>query len=437
MLIEFTVGNLLSFKDPVTFSMEAASISELEESNTFEFGKYRLLKSGVVYGANASGKSNLITAMGFMRWFIINSSKESQAEEPIDVDNFKLSTETENAPSFFEIVFICDQKKYRYGFEVDREQIHSEWLFFTPSTREARLFTRDKNGIKIGTYFKEGIKRKEMIRANALFLSVVAQLNGSMSKNLLEWFDRFFIIEGLDFLNDLRFTMLSASQLENSDFKQKFIKYLKIGDLGIDGVNIRKAQTSELLEDMKGFFSNEIIEKMEKSNKLGKKANEYIKNISTLHNKYDDKHKILPLKVEFDLSQDESEGTQKFFGMLGPILDTLEKGSILVVDELDARFHRDITEFIVQIFHSRQTNPNNAQLIFATHNTNLLDRDLFRRDQIWFTEKDQYGATDLYSLVEYKNVRKDATYEKDYIAGKYGAVPFIKNFEVLLNNEDE
>lgn len=108
---------------------------------------------------------------------------------------------------------------------------------------------------------------------------------------------------------------------------------------------------------------------------------------------------------------------------------------ILVIDELDVRLHPFITRFIIQLFHSKQTNPKNAQLIFATHDTNLLTNKLFRRDQIWFTEKDQYGATDLYSLVEYKNVRKDASYEKDYIAGKYGAVPFIRNFEVLLGDE--
>jgi uncharacterized protein len=438
MLIEFTVGNYLSFKDPVTFSMESAKISELEESNIFSFDKYELLKSAVIYGANASGKSNLLKAMNFMSEFISNSSK-TQATDPISVREFKLSTETENKPSFFEIVFICDQKKYRYGFEVDKKQIHSEWLFFTPSRREAKLFTREKdNDITIGaTYFEEGRKRKEMIRSNALFLSVVAQFNGKISQKILKWFKRFKIMFGFDLFDQVLPQIITAPQLENEDFRQKLLEYIKIADFGIDDVKIEKAKISELREKLREILSSEFIEKIEKVSEKTLDDGEYVKSISTLHSKYDDKHKILTSKIEFDLIKEESEGTQRFFGLLGPISETLNKGYVLVVDELDVRLHPHITRLIIQLFHSKQTNPNNAQLIFATHDTNLLDRKLFRRDQIWFTEKDQYGATDLYSLVEYKNVRKDASFEKDYIFGKYGAVPFIGNFEVLLGGKDE
>ena len=423
MLIEFSVGNFLSFKDPVTFSMEAASISEHEENNVFDFDKYKLLKSAVVYGANASGKSNLLKAMGFIKGFVFNSSKGTQATEPIKVEGYRLSTETENEPSFFEIVFICDQKKFRYGFEVDKNRVHSEWLFFTPSRQEAKLFFRDKDEININkTYFNEGKGLENKTRPNALFLSVVAQFNGKISKQVLEWFDRFRFISGLDDLSYIEFTI---SQIEKEDFKQKLLEYLKIVDLGIDNVSIEKGKIkiSELPEKLRGILIKD------------KDADEIDGvDILTLHSKYDNENKRLPSKVRFEF-ESESEGTQKFIGFLGPLLDTLSKGYVFVVDELDARLHPFITRFIIELFHSKQTNPNNAQLIFATHDTNLLDRNLFRRDQIWFTEKDQYGATDLYSLVEYKNVRKDAIYEKDYIAGKYGAVPFIKNFEVLLGDE--
>jgi len=430
MLIEFRVGNYLSFKNPVTFSMEAASISEHEEDNVFEFDKYKLLKSAVIYGANASGKSNLIKAMSFMEMFVFNSSKDTQAKEPIKVENFRLSTETENEPSFFEIEFICDQKKFRYGFEVDKNRVHSEWLFFTPSRREAKLFVRDENSIQISTRsFKEGKGLEEKTRSNALFLSVVAQFNGEISTKILNWFRVFKNISGLD---DQSYKKFSASQFKNEDFRQKFVKYLKIADFGIDDITVDDSEISELREAL-GKVGKVLQSKLDEKIDMDIFIDIFVE-ISTLHSKYDDKHKKIPSKVIFKL-KNESEGTQKFFGILRPILDTLDEGSILVVDELDARFHPLITRFIIQLFHSKQTNPNNAQLIFATHDTNLLTNKLFRRDQIWFTEKDQYDATDLYSLVEYKNVRKDAIYEKDYIAGKYGAVPFIKNFEVLLGDE--
>jgi uncharacterized protein len=153
-----------------------------------------------------------------------------------------------------------------------------------------------------------------------------------------------------------------------------------------------------------------------------------------LYPKYDENKQPLSM-ARLDLKEEESEGTKKFFGILGPILDTLKGGKILVIDELDARFHPSITKFIINLFHSRQTNTQNAQIIFATHDTNLLNKELFRRDQIWFTEKDQFGATDLYSLVEYR-VRKDASFQKDYIQGKYGAIPFIGDFESFLGIEN-
>ncbi|MDO9586094.1 MAG: AAA family ATPase, partial [Syntrophales bacterium] len=173
MLIEFSVANVLSFKDRVTFSMVASNDDALQESNVFEWGKRRLVKSAVVYGANASGKSNLLNAMRFMRRMVLTSSKDTQANEEIDVDAFKLSTECEGMPSFFEIVFIQNGDTYRYGFEVDRKRIHSEWLFTVPKTKEAELFVREGNKITVNlTRFKEGRGLEDKTRDNALFLSV-------------------------------------------------------------------------------------------------------------------------------------------------------------------------------------------------------------------------------------------------------------------------
>lgn len=431
MLIEFRVGNFLSFKEPISFSMVSSAISEHSGSNVFTFSKLTLLKSSVIYGANASGKSNLIKAMNFMKWFVFNSSKETQVTESIRVKNFRLSSETEKEPSFFEITFICNQKKFRYGFEVNKNRVCSEWLFFVPTRQEAKLFTREGNKITISKkYFTEGKDLEAKTRANALFLSVVAQFNGEIATQIMEWFSEFNTISGLDDSSYMGFTI---TQLEDEKFKERFLQCLKVADFDIDDVDVEttRVKIPELPEGLKLALSSKGAE-LEEIERI---------TMSSHHRRYDKNKKVLSIE-RFDLENDESEGTKKFFGLLGPILDTLDNGAILVIDELDARLHPSITRFVVELFHSKQTNPLNAQLIFATHDTNLLTNKLFRRDQIWFTEKDKYGATDLYSLIEYKSVvnskvRKDASFEKDYIAGKYGAVPFIGNFELLLGDINE
>jgi uncharacterized protein len=189
MLIEFSVANYRSFKEKVTFSMVAANIvaknKNLDDSNSFEVDKdLKLLKSAAIYGANASGKSNLAKALGFMKWFMINSSKETQIGEEINVEHFRLSTETESEPSFFEIVFLLESQKYRYGFEVNQSRVVSEWLFYVPKLRETKLFEREDNHIKISkTYKADGIQEKT--RNNALFLSVSAQFNVGIAEKIL------------------------------------------------------------------------------------------------------------------------------------------------------------------------------------------------------------------------------------------------------------
>ncbi len=430
MLIEFRVGNFLSFKDIVTLSMLAAPISEHQGTSVFSIRKFELLKSLVIYGANASGKSNLLKAMSFMKWFIINSSKETQATESIKIESFRLSAETENKPSFFEIEFICEQKKYRYGFELNKESVHSEWLFFVPSRQEARLFVREEDKISVGTtYFKEGLGLEDKTRPNALFLSVVAQFNGEIATKILKWFNRCNYISGL---NDQSYLGFTLQQAEKEQFVKRALKYLQIVDLGIGNIEYQEAQVAiQKLPQIIKRLNITVLEEIERV--------EGIK-ILTAHNKYNSDGEIISIE-NFELDIHESKGTLKFFAILGPLLDTLDNGKILIIDELDARFHPLITRFVIQLFHSGQTNFNNAQLIFATHDTNLLTNKLFRRDQIWFTEKDQYEATDLYSLIEYKEadkkVRKDASFGKDYIQGKYGAIPFIGDFELLLGAKYE
>jgi AAA15 family ATPase/GTPase len=424
MLIEFSVANVLSFKDRVTFSMVASSDDALQESNVFTWGKKHLVKSAVVYGANASGKSNLLSAMRFMRRMVLASSKDTQANEEIDVDAFKLSTECEGIPSFFEIVFIHKGDTYRYGFEADRKRIHSEWLFTVPATKEAELFVREGDRIKINRIrFKEGRDLETKTRENALFLSVCAQFNGEISKELLLWFRNFRFIYGL---SDYPYLGVTVDKLKTPEKKRRLMEMTRIADLCIDDIEGReeKLTIEKLPKDMPEEMKRDLV-------KQGITEVE----LKTTHRKYGKDGKEAGAVV-FDLEENESGGTQKFLSMAGPLLDTIETGTVLVIDEMDARLHPLLTRFIVSLFNSPMNNKN-AQLIFASHDTNLLNDKLFRRDQIWFTEKAPYGVTCLYSLIELRGVRKEASFGKDYILGKYGAIPFIGDPKWLFCQEEE
>lgn len=405
MLIGFSVGNYKSFKETVTLSMVASSIMEddreLDENNVFEINhKLKLLKSAAIYGANASGKSNLIAAVNFMKWFVLNSSKETQVSEAIDIEAFRLSTETEKEPSFFEIVFLLEGKNFRYGFEINSEQVVAEWLFQSDENSETMLFEREFDNFILDN-FPEGQGISDKTRSNALFLSVVAQFNGKLSGKILLWFSK--TLQLISGLQDRQYRKETLQSFEDDRHRHDIIEFIKKLDLGIADIQItnQKALYGKIKPTVK-----------------------------TVHQKYDADGKQTDIEI-FDIEKHESEGTNKLFALAGLLLDTLRTGKILFIDELDARLHPLITRELICLFNSNETNPHNAQLIFTTHDTNLLSSKAFRRDQIWFTEKDNKGATDLYSLVEYK-VGKDASFERDYIIGKYGAIPFVGNFKELL-----
>lgn len=415
MIEQFTIGNWASFKEPMTLSLEASPDTEHEESNVRVENGRRLLKTAVIYGANASGKSNLISAMRFMKEFVVFSSRETQVEEEIGVDPFRLSTEYDNKPSRFEVVFIQGGTKFRYGFEADKRHVHSEWLFSSTSSRESELFVRQGSKISFNTEkFREGKGLDEKTRPNALFLSVVAQFNGEVSGEVLKWFRDFRFISAIR-NPALRFTI---ERMSDPKFAAQVLEMSKIADLAIEGL-IPKVSATE--EDLPGFAVSGTVTL--RSNRKPQEVQ-----LKTQHKKFDSNNQLTAL-VEFDLEKNESDGTKKYLSMTGPLLDTLENGRVLMIDELDARLHPLLSRAIVNMFNCAK-NKASAQLIFATHDTNLLNRNFFRRDQIWFTEKDTMGATNLYSLAEFK-VRKDASFGKDYILGKFGAVPYVGDINSL------
>ncbi|WGV24340.1 AAA family ATPase [Halotia branconii] len=431
MLIEFSVGNYRSFKEQVTFSMVAANLvaqnKKLDENNVFEVDdNLQLLKSAAIYGANASGKSNLAKALDFMKWFMVNSSKETQSTEKINIERFQLSTETEKKPSFFEIVFLMNGNKYRYGFEATRDLVVSEWLFYVPKLKETKLFERKLDKFSVSkTYKADGIQEKT--RHNALFLSVSAQFNVKIAEEILDLLtNRVNVVSGLEDGNYQGYTLSCLRKNKNKD---EIIQLLKKLDLGFSNIKIEEIiEESEITIDswprkLPDEQKNFVLTNMVRRFSL----------VKTMHQKFDAEGN--PVSTElFDLEHQESEGTQKVFVLVGLLVDTLKDGKILIIDEFDARIHPLISRAIVKLFNSHETNSSNAQLIFMTHDTNLLSNKLFRRDQIWFTEKNRYGATDLYSLAEYK-IPEDASYESDYIKGRYGAIPYIGSLNHLIDSD--
>ena len=410
MLIEFEVGNYLSFKDPVRLSMVAANpIKEFLEENTFQAGRYRLLRSAAIYGANASGKSNLLMAFAFMRRFVLGSSKEMQVGERIRVVPFKFDAATENAPSRFEICFLQAGQRYRYGFEADPKAVRKEWLFIADKQREKTLFIRIEDDIEVGSDLAEGKGLEEKTRSNALFLSVVAQFNGETAGSILGWF------RGLGLLHGHRETLYggyTASLLRDETMRPLLLDFIRGADVGIEDLTVS-------IEELN---TDKVTALPEKAQDQVRRQKPRITEVTASHSKYRDG--VREGTATTDFFRDESDGTKKLFCIAGPLLESLKTGRVVILDELDASLHPLLTKAVVRLFNSASANPKNAQLIFATHDTNLLNKELLRRDQIWFTEKTQHGATDLYSLAEMK-VRNDASFEKNYIAGRYGAIPFL------------
>ncbi len=419
MLIEFSVGNFLSIKDRQTLRLDASSIKEHREQ-LIDAGRYQLLRSAVIYGANASGKSNVLKAMAAMRHIIEKSAGQSSTAT-LPIERFRLSTETEKAPTYFEVLVLINENRYRYGFEADRKAIRAEWLYKTTKEKEKLLFLRDSEGIEVFKEFKEGKGLEEKTRDNALFLAVCDQFNGPIAKIILTWFNRLGTLSGI--LHD-GFRPETYSLLSGEKYNSQLSTFLAQLNLGFENVHIHYELELSFNESKQSKLSAEqkddILQSMEIQNKP---------TLLTTHLKYDSSNGIVSEEL-FNLDVDESAGTQKLFDIVGPIFQALQDGGVLVVDELDAKLHPLMTQAIIRLFNQPELNRNNAQLIFATHDTNLLSGKLFRRDQIYFTEKDQYGATSLYSLVEYQEedgtkVRKDRSFEEDYIRGRYGAIPFI------------
>lgn len=420
MFKEFKFGNFRSFKEEQVLSLEAMSQKrpELDCFNIKEEGKDRILKTSVIYGHNSFGKSNIFKALSTMKRII---KQCTNPDYKIDVDNFKLDKDSENLSSLFEVTFINNSITYRYGFEVLKDKIVKESLY-KKNVREVAIFKREgseNNSIELNTSYKRLKKYIEFTRENELFLSSMIKNNEvDEIKEIYDW-----ILKNIKVFSADRISESTTSKLflEEELDKKLILNALQNADLGIDNIEITEEEKD--FNDMPNFIKELIKEELK-----GKDASEE-KFFSTKevfkHNIYD-KNKEKINTIDFDFREKESEGTIKLYSIIGPVLDALKNGDTLFIDELDSKLHHSITKYIVDLFHDLSINENNAQLIFNTHDFYLLKEDIFRKDQIYFANKNKFGESSLYSLGDFKGIDKKSNVLAHYLAGNFGAVGNIK-----------
>jgi AAA15 family ATPase/GTPase len=417
MLIEFSVANFRSLRDRQAFSLAKAKGDELVETNTFRsvaFSEFDLLRSTAIYGPNAGGKSNFLLALQTMRQIVLESATSQQRGDKLPVTPFRLSQATRHAPSEFEVNFIVNQVRYQYGFSATEERIHEEWLLAYPKGRPQRWVGRDWND-DTSTYDWElgnnltGEKQlwQKSTRDNALFLSTAVQLNSEQLQPIYDWFNNTLHMANLggwspDF---------SASLSEKSE-KAQILDFLRAADLNIADIVVEKEpfDIKTLPDDMPEYVKTAIASELK---------DKQIVDIKTIHKDTEGKN------VTFDF-EDESDGTQKMFSFAGPWIDALANGYVLFIAELHDNLHPRLVQFLVQLFHNNETNPRNSQLVFTTHETSILNQEVFRRDQIWFCEKGEDLATVIYPLTDFRPRKGRENLELAYLSGRYGALPYIR-----------
>jgi AAA15 family ATPase/GTPase len=416
MLIEFRATNFRSILDTQTLSLVAGSAKELIEENSFDSGLPgfpRLLRSAVIYGANAAGKTNLLRALQYVQGMVLTSAAVSASGAHIAHTPFRLSEASKNRPSEFEVVFADNDIRYEYGFTATADRFHNEWLIAYPHGRPQRWFEREYVADKQSYKWSFGSKLKgsprvwrDATRDNALFLSTAIQLNSEQLQPVFAWFQKKLVVVA-SWAAQLN-AGLTYKMLDDANSKENLLRFMRAADLGISDLTLQR----EPLLPGKQLAGQFVLD-----NVVAGQIPTLLR-VSSLHKSNDTGD-----SVAFEM-QDESHGTQKLFDAAGAWLNVLNNGEVLLVDELDTSLHPLMTRFIVELFHRSSSNLKNSQLVFTTHDTSLLDPDIFRRDQVWFVEKDKESASRVYPLSEF-SPRKGEALERGYLKGRYGALPFI------------
>jgi AAA15 family ATPase/GTPase len=413
MFIEFSISNFYSFNEVQTLSFRATGLdsvnSKVDNSNLISTEQGRFLKIIGLYGANASGKTNFIKAISFFRDMIVRSVSQDRLSS-YGYEPFKQLRNDSEKPSYFQAIISLESKKYRYGFTVNLHgEIDSEWLFGPADKNETYYFKRSQQEIFVNNeWFSEANSLPEgKLRSDALFLTFCSTYNGPISQQIRNFFQTKITIDGR--LPNLTRRVLGSrgnfatNQLIEDGDKETVLMWLK-----------------EV-----GLLYNEI--------KLIKREESITTIVELYKNVYDLEGKVVG-QTTMSLSSDESEGTKKFYSYIGLLHRKFVSGGLYICDEIDSNFHPSLLQKIISLFQNENTNKANAQLLLTSHDTNLLDPDIMRRDQFYFTEKNLLEATKLYSLSDLKGIRNNADFARQYLAGLYGALPILGNY---LENDDE
>ncbi len=411
MLIRFSFKNFKSFKDENLLDMEATSLKE-HEYNIAKTENISLLKVAAIYGANASGKTNVLQAFHYMKKRILVSD-DSKKNSLIDEENI-YSFMINNEPISLEVeILTTNDKIYKYGFEILKDSIVSEWLYIKKVNKFYPIFEREENNITMKSNNK--ISGSANIDERTLFLNIYSKIDKDNEdfNNVYEWFvNANYLDLGNPRFEDFINNRISLKILSDEKYKKELLRFIKTFDSGIEGIKT----------------TPDSIEEVQNDNRVVK--------VELIHRREDNRLKALPLDLE-------SNGTRKMFHLFDFFMDALKNGMVLFIDELDAKLHPLLTRYIINLFHNSETNIGNGQLIYSTHDTVNLNKDTFRRDEIWFTQKNRDGVSEIYALSDYileddqdsknktsKKVRNDATYNKDYLTGRYGAIPVLEEFEI-------
>jgi len=430
MLVEFKVENFKSISNQVCFSMISSKYYKNLNNNIFQtksLEKENLLRSSIILGANATGKTNLIVALGLLTSMVQNSHLYQEGNK-LPFDPFRLDEEYILKPTKFSIIFIYKDIMYDYSLSYNEKKIIEEKLYYYPQRRKSIIFERtNTNNYK---FTKDQVQQKFISKRtldNVLYLSMATKEKYSKTTEAFKWFiEKLRVIGPADHPSLEDFTMNLAEK--DIRYKELILRSLIISDFGIH--NITSSKTKMKPEDFPIEIKDKIIEFINFQKKINKISSDEITNIliNTYHWGKDKNNK--KIEVKFNL-QEESEGTKRMFSLIGPWIDALDNGRIIVADELDTKLHHNLQLFLIDLFNNPQQNTKQSQLIFTSHNINLLDQDIFRRDQIWFMSKNTKAEnSELFSLAEFK-VRKDKDIINAYLSGKYGAIPFIKDRKVF------
>ncbi len=425
MLIEISIANYRSFSKEVTLSLEVESrLSErdksVDERNIAETQHGKLLRVAGIYGANASGKTNFVRGLAELRWLVLDSAREGQSGDTLPAVPFRLDQNAASEPSEVEVVYTEGDQQFRYGAAFTREKITREWLFVRPAGAdhpEELWFDRTEDHYETGDGWERDRGNEKKTRPEALHISVAAAWDHEQATKILRWFRNLRVINNLNTQSLTDTTRL----LRDAKHQQRLRDLIRQLDFGIDDIQLRPISDESLkIQGKLQALASALGEE------LGVRIQQRSHELKTVHR-----------GVEFALA-DESAGTRKAISLAGPLLEALATGDPVIIDEFDSRLHTHLAKQLIQLFQDPAVNRRNAQLVFTSHDTNLLTHTLLRRDQLWFTEKSRKTqASDLYSLAELrfpdgKRVRNDARYGTDYLQGRYGAIPFFGNLQAIL-----